>query len=81
MKNIVPVPGVSNTETDLRPEKNEISISVNEEGQRLGLSSASLAQQVMNAFFGAIFQSFQEGSDDVKAGLFFLKVRGTDWRI
>jgi HAE1 family hydrophobic/amphiphilic exporter-1 len=66
MNNIATVPGVSNIDTDLRPGKNEISLSVSEEGQRLGLSSASLAQQVRNAFFGAIIQSFQEGSDDVK---------------
>jgi len=65
MNNIATVPGVSNIDTDLRPGKNEISLSVNEEGQRLGLSSASLAQQVRNAFFGAVVQSFQEGSDDV----------------
>ena len=73
VKNIVTVPGVSNIETDLRPGKNEISISVNEEGQRLGLSSASLAQQVKNAFFGAIVQSFQEGSDNVKVRALFPK--------
>lgn len=73
IKNIVTVPGVSNIETDLRPGKNEISLSVNEEGQRLGLSSTSLAQQVRNAFFGAIVQSFQEGSDDVKVRTLFPK--------
>ncbi|MBW2334162.1 MAG: efflux RND transporter permease subunit, partial [Deltaproteobacteria bacterium] len=73
VKNIVTVLGVSNIETDLRPGKNEISISVNEEGQRLGLSSASLAQQVKNAFFGAIVQSFQEGSDNVKVRALFPK--------
>jgi HAE1 family hydrophobic/amphiphilic exporter-1 len=66
MDHIATVPGVSNIDTDLRPGKNEISLSVNEEGQQLGLSSASLAQQVRNAFFGAIVQSFQEGGDDVK---------------
>jgi HAE1 family hydrophobic/amphiphilic exporter-1 len=71
MNNIATVPGVSNIDTDLRPGKNEISLSVNEEGQRLGLSSASLAQQVRNAFFGAIVQSFQEGSDDVKVRVRF----------
>jgi len=71
MGHIATVPGVSNIETDLRPGKNEISLSVNQEGQRLGLSSASLAQQVRNAFFGAIVQSFQEGGDDVKVRALF----------
>jgi len=73
IKNIATVPGVSNIETDLRPGKNEASISVNEEGQRLGLTSVSLAQQVRNAFFGAIIQSFQEGIDDVKVRALFPK--------
>ena len=71
IKNIATVPGVSNIEMDLRPGKSEISISVNEEGQRLGLGAASLAQQVRNAFFGVIVQSFQQGSDDVKVRVLF----------
>jgi len=66
MNHIATVPGVSNIDTDLRPGKNEVALSVSEEGRRLGLTSASLAQQVRNAFFGAIVQSFQEGSEDVK---------------
>jgi len=73
MGHVTAIPGVSNIETDLRPGKNEISLLVNEEGRRLGLSSASLAQQVRNAFFGAIVQSFQEGSDDVKVRALFPK--------
>ncbi len=60
------IPGVSNLETDLRPGKQEIYLVVNKEGQRLGLTPASLASQVRNSFFGAVVQSFQEGREDVK---------------
>lgn len=65
------IPGVSNLETDLRPGKEEIYLVVNEEGQRLGLTPASLASQVRNSFFGAVAQSFQEGNEDVKVRIIY----------
>jgi HAE1 family hydrophobic/amphiphilic exporter-1 len=65
------IPGVSNLETDLRPGKEEIYFVVNEEGQRMGLTPASLASQVRNSFFGAVVQSFQEGDEDVKVRIVY----------
>jgi multidrug efflux pump subunit AcrB len=65
------LPGVSNLESDLRPGKREIRLKVNAEGERLGLTPASLASQVRNAFFGAVVQSFQEGSDETAVRVFY----------
>jgi multidrug efflux pump subunit AcrB len=65
------IPGISNLETDLRPGKEEIYLVVNKEGQRLGLTPASLASQVRNSFFGAVAQSFQEGNEDVKVRILY----------
>ena len=57
--------GVSNIESDLRPGKVELVLDVTEEGERLGLTTDSLARQVRAAFYGAVAQRFQRGSDDV----------------
>jgi len=57
--------GVSNIESDLRPGKAEIVLGVSEEGRRLGLTTATLAQQVRAAFYGSVAQRFHDGRDDV----------------
>jgi len=57
--------GVSNAESDLRPGKMELVLSVSEEGRRLGLTTSELAQQVRSAFYGSVAQRFQLGDDDV----------------
>jgi multidrug efflux pump subunit AcrB len=58
------VPGVSSIEMDLRPGKREMTLRVNPEGSRLGLTAAALAGQVRAAFFGVVVQRFHQHGDE-----------------
>lgn len=63
--------GVSNVEKSLRPGKTEVRLQLKREGRLLGLTTAILAEQVSDAFRGAVAAEFQEGSDEVLVRVFY----------
>lgn len=58
--------GVSDIEDSFLPGKQEIRLSVKDEGHTLELTLADLARQVRNAFYGAEAQRIQRGRDDIR---------------
>jgi len=67
------IPGVSSIETDLRPGKREMTLRVNAEGRRLGLTSTALAAQVRAAFFGVVVQRFYQQGDETAVRVLYPK--------
>jgi len=57
--------GISNVDIGLRPGKTELRLRVKEQGKMLGLTAASLAGQVRDAFHGAIAARFQDEYEEV----------------
>ncbi len=64
-KTLATIRGVSNVDTGLRPGKVELRLRVNEQGRMLGLTAASLAGQVRNAFQGVVAARFQDEYEEV----------------
>jgi len=62
-KKVAAYPGVLNLTDDLRPGKEEVKLRLKEEGRPLGITSAALASQLRDAFWGSVAEEFQRGSD------------------
>lgn len=60
------VGGVSDIQSDLLKGQPQLEFELTLVGRSLGLTTASLAQQVRQAFFGAEVQRVQRGKDQVK---------------
>ncbi len=58
--------GVSDIQSDLLKGQPQLEFELTAAGRSLGLTTASLAQQVRQAFFGAEVQRVQRGKDQVK---------------
>ncbi len=56
-------PGVRNVADNLRPGKEEVLVRLKPVGRPLGITSAVLAAQLREAFWGDIAQEFQRGPD------------------
>jgi len=56
-------PGIRNVTDNLRPGKEEILVRLKPVGRPLGITSAALASQLREAFWGSIAQQFQRGGD------------------
>jgi multidrug efflux pump subunit AcrB len=59
-------PGVMNVTDSFREGKQELKLDTLPSGEALGLSLASLARQVRQAFYGEEAQRIQRGRDDVR---------------
>ena len=58
--------GVSDIEDSFLLGKQQVGLSLKDEGRTLGLTLEDLARQVRNAFYGAEAQRIQRGRDDVR---------------
>ncbi|MCG7531064.1 efflux RND transporter permease subunit [Psychrobium sp. MM17-31] len=58
--------GVTDIETDLLKGQPQLEFELTAAGRSLGLTTASLTQQIRQAFFGAEVQRVQRGKDQVK---------------
>ena len=56
--------GVRNVQDNLRPGKQEVFVRLKPVAMPLGITSAALASQLRQAFWGDIAQEFQRGSDN-----------------
>lgn len=56
-------PGIYNVDDNLRAGKEEVLVRLKPVARPLGISSASLAMQLREAFWGSIAQEFQRGPD------------------
>lgn len=60
------LPGVLDITDTFRPGKLEIQLDLKPEARTLGLTTAALANQVREAFYGLEVQRIQRGQDDVR---------------
>ncbi len=60
------LPGVFDITDTFRPGKLEIQLALKPEARTLGLTTATLANQVREAFYGLEVQRIQRGPDDVR---------------
>ncbi len=58
--------GITDVSDTFEGGKQEIQLSLNPNGEQLGLTLSNVASQVRNAFLGTEVQSFQRGRDDVQ---------------
>ncbi len=56
-------PGIRNVTDNLRPGKEEVYVRLKPAGRHLGITSAALAVQLREAFWGSIAEEFQRGPD------------------
>lgn len=64
-------PGIRNVTDNLRPGKQEIRVQLKPVGRPLGITSAALATQLREAFWGSIAQEFQRGPDTFEVEVLF----------
>ncbi|MBN2474067.1 MAG: efflux RND transporter permease subunit [Pirellulales bacterium] len=64
-------PGIRNVTDNLRPGKAEVLVRLKPAGRPLGISSAALAVQLREAFWGNIAQQFQRGADTFEVEVLF----------
>jgi len=58
--------GVNGIDDNLNPGQPQLKFSLNAQGRALGMDTASLSEQVLQAFGGAIVQRYQRDKDEVK---------------
>ncbi|QHJ13062.1 Multidrug/solvent efflux pump membrane transporter MepB [Paraglaciecola mesophila] len=58
--------GVNGIDDNLNPGQPQLKFTLNAQGRALGMDTASLSQQVLQAFGGAIVQRYQRDKDEVK---------------
>ena len=64
-------PGIYNVTDNLRPGKQEVLVKLKPVGRPLGITSAALATQLREAFWGSIAQEFQRGPDPFEVEVLF----------
>ena len=64
-------PGIRNVRDNLRPGKEEVLVRLKPVGRQLRITSAALATQLREAFWGSIAEEFQRGSDNVEVEVLF----------
>jgi multidrug efflux pump subunit AcrB len=60
------IPGVSGIDDNINTGEMELRFSLTPQAQTLGLSTANLSRQLLQAFGGEVVQRFQRGKDEVK---------------
>jgi multidrug efflux pump subunit AcrB len=58
--------GVNGIDDNLNPGQPQLKFTLNAQGRALGMDTASLSQQVLQSFGGAIVQRYQRDKDEVK---------------
>ena len=58
--------GVNGIDDNLNPGQPQLKFTLNAQGRALGMDTASLSQQVLQAFGGAIVQRYQRDKDEAK---------------
>jgi multidrug efflux pump subunit AcrB len=58
--------GVNGIDDNLNPGQPQLKFTLNAQGRALGMDTASLSEQVLQAFGGAIVQRYQRNKDEVK---------------
>ena len=58
--------GVADIQNDLTLGQQQVAFELSEEGRARGLTTAALAKQIQQAFYGAEVQRVQRGKDEVK---------------
>lgn len=59
-------PGVNGIDDNLNPGQPQLKFTLNAQGRALGMDTATLSKQVLQAFGGAIVQRYQRDKDEVK---------------
>ncbi|MEM8960365.1 MAG: efflux RND transporter permease subunit [Acidobacteriota bacterium] len=73
------VAGVRDVRSRPAPGRNEARIDLNQEGRALGLTTATLSDQVQQAFFGYEVQRFQRGNEEVRVRLRYPEADRSDF--
>lgn len=60
------IPAVSGIEDNIEASQPQLFLQLNAQGETLGLSTDTLAQQVLQAFSGQVVQRYQRNSDEVE---------------
>ncbi len=68
---IATYPGIRNVTDNLRPGKEEVFVRLKAVGRPLGITSAALATQLREAFWGSIAEEFQRGRDTFEVEVLF----------
>ena len=68
---IATYPGIRNVTDNLRPGKEEVFVQLKALGRPLGITSAALAMQLREAFWGSIAEEFQRGRDTFEVEVLF----------
>lgn len=68
---IADYPGIRNVTDNLRPGKEEVSVRLKPVAPPLGITSAALATQLREAFWGSVAEEFQRGSDTFDVEVLF----------
>lgn len=63
---LLQVNGVSGIKDNLQPSLPQMTLSLTQQGRALGLTTAQLAQQIMQAFSGQVVQRYQRNSDEIE---------------
>ncbi len=65
------IPGVRDIQDDLTSGQSRISLRLNDSGRALGFTTADLAKQIRQGFYGYEVQRFQRGENEVKVKVRF----------
>jgi len=65
-RQLAQIPAVSGIEDNIEASQPQLFLRLNAQGEALGLSTDTLAQQVLQAFSGQVVQRFQRNSDEVE---------------
>lgn len=60
------IPGVHGIDDNFHSGQNQLKFSLTDQGRALGVTTASLSKQVLQAFGGEIVQRYQRGKNEIK---------------
>ncbi|MEE2729622.1 MAG: efflux RND transporter permease subunit [Pseudomonadota bacterium] len=73
------VAGVSGLEDNLEPGQPQLKLELNALGQSLDLSTADLAQQVLQSFSGQVVQRYQRNKDEIEVRVRYPEQDRQNW--
>lgn len=63
------IEGVQGIDNNFRGGQNQLKFNLNQQGYALGITTADLSRQVLQAFGGEVVQRYQRGKDEIKVRL------------
>jgi len=63
---LLDIAGVSGIEDNLQPSQPQLNLSLNQQGRALGLTTNSLAIQLLQGFSGQVVQRYQRNNDEIE---------------